>query len=110
MNKYEQASEKVQEELSMYKENLLLQSSEEIYRHSLETAIKEEAAETFSQIIYDLSDEQLDSIINTESFLDEAFKTFCSNSVELNDMCSVIQETAEYLTYEANKKDIYQGR
>ena len=106
MSKYEQAVDKVNEELSMYKENLLLQSPEKIYGHSFESVIKEEAAEIFSQFSNDsFSDRQLDAVLNAESFLDEVCDAFYSGSQDLNNMrlllCEIIDEmVCEQTTYD----------
>ncbi len=101
MSKYEQAVDKVHEELSMYKEHLLLQSPKEIYRHSFETVVKEEAAEIFSQFSNDsFSDRQLDAVLNAESFLDEVCDTFYSGSQDINSMSLMLCETIDELIYE----------
>lgn len=101
MSKYEQAVDKVHEELFMYKEHLLLQSPKEIYGHSFETVVKEEAAEIFSQFSNNsFSDRQLDAVLNAESFLDEVCDTFYFDLHDLNDMRSALCETMDELIYE----------
>ena len=106
MSKYEQAVDKVNEELSMYKENLLLQSPEKIYNHSFESVIKEEAAEIFSQFSDDsFSDRQLDAVLNAESFLDEVCDSFYSGSQDLNSMSLLLCETIDEMVCEQTVYD-----
>ncbi|MDE6833466.1 MAG: DUF3848 domain-containing protein [Ruminococcus sp.] len=106
MSKYEQAVDKVHEELFMYKENLLLKSPEEIYGHSFETVIKEEAAEIFTHFSDDsFSNRQLDAVLNAESFLDEVCDAFYSGSQDLNSMSLLLCETIDEMVCEQTVYD-----
>lgn len=91
-----QLIDRAEDEMKEYAQRVKHLSTDEIYRHSAETAAKENLLSALIHDSYDLDDDDLDLILKQENPLEALYQFLTSGKTDLSSESSISSILSEY--------------